>query len=296
MAQVGLVAAFLGGGLTLVSPCSALLLPSFFAYAFARPRDLLARTAVFWAGLSVTLVPLGMGSAAVSSLFYGHRAALITGAGWLIIAMGIVQLLGGGFALPGVGRLRGRIAGRGQGWVGTFLLGAVYGLAGFCAGPVLGSVLTMAAAGGNVVGGGLLLADYALGMAAPLFVLALLWDRLQLGRRSWLRGRPVRVGRWEVSSNQVISGVLFVVIGWLFLTFDGTAAIVGVGGLWDTTDLEFGVQGWLSGLSGWLDLGLLVVVATALLAVIALRLRRVRTGHRPGGAAGSDVPTGEGAG
>lgn len=296
MAQVGLLAAFLGGALTLVSPCSALLLPSFFAYAFARPRDLLARTAVFWVGLSSTLVPLGVGSAAVSSLFYGHRGALITGAGWLIIAMGIVQLLGGGFAVPGVDRLRGRIAGRSQGWVGTFLLGAVYGLAGFCAGPVLGSVLTMAAAGGDVVGGGLLLADYALGMAAPLFLLALLWDRLQLGRRRWLRGRPVRVGRWEVSSNQVISGVLFVVIGWLFLAFDGTAAIVGVDGVWDTTDLEFGVQNWLTGLSGWLDLGLLVVVAMALLAVIMLRLRRVRTAHGSGGTVGNDVPTGEGAG
>ena len=281
MVQVGFVAAFLGGALTLISPCSALLLPSFFAYAFARPRDLLARTAVFWVGLSVTLVPLGMGSAAVSSLFYGHRAALITGAGWLIIAMGVLQLLGGGFTVPGVDRLRGRIAGRGQGWVGTFLLGAVYGLAGFCAGPVLGSVLTMAAAGGDVVGGGLLLAVYALGMAAPLFVLALSWERLELGRRRWLRGRPVRLGRWQVSSNQVISGALFVVIGWLFLRFDGTAGIVGVAGLWDTTDLEFDVQQWLSGLPGGLDLGLLLALMGALLVVIAVRLRRVRAARRP---------------
>ena len=293
MAQVGLVAALLGGALTLISPCSALLLPSFFAYAFARPRDLLARTAVFWVGLSVTLVPLGMGSAAVSSLFYGHRAALITGAGWLIIAMGVLQLLGGGFTVPGVDRLRGRIAGRGQGWVGTFLLGAVYGLAGFCAGPVLGSVLTMAAAGGDVVGGGLLLAVYALGMAAPLFVLALLWERLGLGRRRWLRGRPVRLWRWQVSSNQVISGVLFVVIGWLFLHFDGTAGIVGVAGLWDTTDLEFDVQRRLSGLPGGLDLGLLLALTGALLVVIAVRLRRVRAARRP---CGPEVPADEGMG
>ena len=43
---------------------------------------------------------------------------------------------------------------------------------------------------GGVVGGGVLLVVYALGMAAPMFVLALLWDRFDLGRRRWLRGRP----------------------------------------------------------------------------------------------------------
>ncbi len=34
MTQIGLLGAFLGGVLALLSPCSALLLPSFFAYAF----------------------------------------------------------------------------------------------------------------------------------------------------------------------------------------------------------------------------------------------------------------------
>ncbi|WP_009945137.1 hypothetical protein [Saccharopolyspora erythraea] len=34
MTEIGLVGAFLGGLLSLLSPCSALLLPSFFAYAF----------------------------------------------------------------------------------------------------------------------------------------------------------------------------------------------------------------------------------------------------------------------
>ena len=289
MGQLGLTAALLGGALTLISPCSALLLPSFFAYAFARPRDLAARTAVFWAGLATTLVPLGMGSALVSGLFYGHRQQLIAGAGWLIIAMGVLQILGKGFAFPGVDRLRGRMAGPGggTGWVGTFLLGAVYGLAGFCSGPVLGSVLTIAAAQGHVVEGGLLLAVYALGMAAPLFVLALLWDRLQLGQRRWLRGRPVQLGRLQVHTSQLLSGVLFVVIGWLFLRFDGTAGITGVLGLGDTTTLEFGTQRWLTGLPGSaLDLTLLGAAAVVLTGVIAVRLRPSRRagcgGSEPG--------------
>ena len=43
-ADVGYVAALVGGVLALLSPCGALLLPSFFAYAFDSSGRLLART------------------------------------------------------------------------------------------------------------------------------------------------------------------------------------------------------------------------------------------------------------
>lgn len=278
MAELGLIAAFLGGALTLISPCSALLLPSFFAYAFAHPRELAVRTTVFWIGLSLTLVPLGMGSALVSTLYHGRRETLILAAGWLIIAMGVLQFFGGGFAFPGAERLRSRFAGSRssrEGWLGTLGLGAVYGLAGFCSGPILGSVLTVAAADGNAVRGGILLAVYALGMAAPMFVLALVWDRLQLGQRSWLRGRPVTLGRLQLHSTQMVAGALFVGVGALFLAFDGTAGLTGALGLGDTTEAEFQAQSWLTRVVGahW-DLWLLGAAALGLLVVVAGRFRR----------------------
>lgn len=56
--DIGLLGAFLGGVLTLLSPCSAMLLPAFFSYAFADPRELLTRTGVFYLGLITSLVPL----------------------------------------------------------------------------------------------------------------------------------------------------------------------------------------------------------------------------------------------
>lgn len=284
MGEIGLAAAFLGGALTLISPCSALLLPSFFAYAFADPRALVVRTTVFWAGLCLTLVPLGVGSALVSTLFYGHRGTLLAVAGWGIVAMGLFQFFGGGFAVPGADRLRARIGGdtARTRWAGTFALGAVYGLAGFCSGPILGAVLTLAAAQGAMIAGGGLMAVYALGMAAPMFLLALVWDRWQLGRRQWLRGRPVRLGPLRLHTSQMLSGGLFVVIGALFLRFDGTAGITGVLGLGDTTELEFQVQSWISGLGRALDLWLLVGIALAALGVIAVRLRRARKGAATG--------------
>jgi cytochrome c biogenesis protein CcdA len=279
--EVGLLAAFVAGVLALLSPCSALLLPSFFAYAFTSRTALLLRTTAFYSGLLLTLVPLGTGAGMASSLFYGHRSLLIAVAGWSIIAIGVVQVLGRSFAMPFAGRLQawsarpsGGNPGRPATWASTVALGAVYGLAGFCSGPVLGAILTMAAIQDSPLQAGLLLAVYALGMAAPLFVLAALWDRFDLGRKPWLRGRLLRLGPITVHSTSLVSGLLFVVIGVLFLRFDGTAGITGLLGLGDTTDLEFEAQSWVtetaSVVPGWTVPAVVAVVA----ALVALRRSR----------------------
>lgn len=245
MTDIGFLGALAAGVLALLSPCSALLLPSFFAYAFTTRSALVARTSVFYVGLLVTLVPLGTGAALASQVFYGHRAVLIAVAGWAIIVLGVIQVLGGSFVVPFADRLQswaGRHGSGRGGYVSTLVLGAVYGLAGFCSGPVLGAILTLAATRSNPVGGALLLAVYALGMAVPLFVLAALWDRFRLGERRWLRGRMLHLGPVTVHSTALVSGLLFIAIGALFLRFDGTAGIVGVLGLGDTTDLEVTAQ------------------------------------------------------
>jgi len=89
---VGYVVAFLGGILTLASPCSAFLLPSFFAYAFPSAGRLLLHTLVFYVGLVLVLVPLGLGSGAASQLVYGHRQALFATAGGFLALIALVEL------------------------------------------------------------------------------------------------------------------------------------------------------------------------------------------------------------
>jgi cytochrome c biogenesis protein CcdA len=222
MTDAGILLAFLGGLLALLSPCSALLLPAFFAYSFTNRTRLLRHTAALYAGLCLTLVPLGAAGAFASRLFIGHRDTLVLVGGWTMIALGVLQLLGLGF---GSRRLQQRAGAPTGSTPSTVALGAVYGLAGFCAGPILGSILTVAALGGSPLRGGFLLAVYALGMAAPLFVLALLWDRWQLGRRAWLRGRGFRIGSLHLHSTSVIGGLLFITLGVVFLVFDGSAAL-----------------------------------------------------------------------
>ncbi|QKW38213.1 cytochrome c biogenesis protein CcdA [Actinomadura sp. NAK00032] len=262
--SVGYAAALLGGVLTLFSPCSALLLPAFFAYSFTERTRLVARTAVFYLGLCTTLVPLGAAGALAGRLFYGHRELLIAIGGWTIIALGVVQIAGLGF---GSSRLQGLAARRGKAGsaLSVGLLGAVYGLSGFCAGPLLGGILTVSAVGGSPLYGASLLAVYALGMAVPLFVLALLWDRYDLGRRRVLRGRPVRLGPLRVHSTSLVGGLFFIVLGAVFLLFDGTSALPGL----VDPDTEFALEETVARIGEAVPNGRLLVVLAAGAAVAA---------------------------
>lgn len=283
MVEVSLLASFLGGLLSLLSPCSALLLPAFFAYAFTSRGELVGRTAVFYLGLCATLVPLGMGISAVSALVYGHRSTLIFVSGLVIIVLGVVQILGGGFSLGPIERLRAGITG--DSLPTTFFLGAVYGFAGFCSGPILGAVLTVAATSGSVLRGAGLLATYAAGMAAPLFLMALLWERLDLGHRRWLRGREVSLGRFSFHSTNLLSGLMFVVIGLLFIAFEGTSGLEGLYAAGGATDLAFAAERWADAVSARVSLSVLLLAVGALLGGFLIH-RLSRRHKKPAGDGG----------
>lgn len=271
MTSIGFLGAFLGGLLTLVSPCSALLLPSFFAYAFDNLGKLIARTSLFYVGLCMTLVPLGAASGLFGALLTQHRAELTLASGLVLIALGTLQISGKGFGLSAAQRATGRL--RVSSSLSVLVLGAVYGLAGFCAGPLLGSVLTVAAAGGDALYGAALLAVFALGMAAPLFLLAALWERFDLGRRNWLRGRDISIGRFRLHTTNLIAGLLFIAIGVLFIVTEGTADLGGIVGV----DTQYNLGVWLREVSMSVpNLTALLVVATVALIVAVWRLHRVR--------------------
>ncbi len=284
MLEVSYLAAFFGGVLSLLSPCSALLLPAFFAYAFQSRKNLIVKTAVFYLGLAVTLVPLGMGISAVGRLVYGQRSTLILVSGLVIILLGVLQLLGRGFELGPLSRLAGKVRGESAG--ATFALGAVYGFAGFCSGPILGAVLTVAASSGRVFQGATLLAIYALGMTAPLFLLAALWDRFDLGRRPWLRGRELSIGRLKVHTTNLFSGLMFILLGTVFIAYEGTSALSGLYEENGAVEVAFTTEQWARSFANSVPdaLVLAVVIIAAVLVLVAYgrRRRKPRDAHDDG--------------
>ena len=274
--DIGYTGAFLGGILTLLSPCSVMLLPAFFAYAFASPTKLLGRTALFYAGLLTTLVPLGLLAGLLGSLVLQNRTALISVAAGVVIVIGILQLVGVEF--PGLSR---RAGADGTSAVSVFVLGSVYGVAGVCAGPILGSVLAVAATGGNPLYGGIMLAIFALGMALPLLLLSLLWTRLGLGTRGWLKPRRFRIGPWENSIWMAISGLLSIGIGVLLLATQGTSSLGGALTIDAQFEAESAVVSFAAGISNMWFAGAALVLLLLAGGLYWWRSRRAESAASP---------------
>jgi cytochrome c biogenesis protein CcdA len=283
--DIGLLSAFLGGVLALLSPCAALLMPAFFASTVGAGPRLLAHGAVFYVGLLLVLVPLGVGAGAIGTLFATHREVIVLSASVLLVVLGVVQLLGFGFdparLLPGAAHLQERTT-TATGWAKTLLLGAASGVAGFCAGPILGAVLTLAAARGDMVSAGTLLAVYGAGMVAPLLLIAALWGRLGARGRRVLRGRAFTVFGRELHSTSMLTGFILIGVGVVFWTTNGLVTAPEL--------LPLEAQAWLQEGSAVLanpvvDILAILVLVCAVLIVWARRRRRDRStaGTRPVG-------------
>lgn len=233
--EVGLVGALVGGVLTLLSPCSVMLLPAFFSYAFTSPTQLLARTGVFYLGLITTLVPLGVLAGSLGAFVNEHRFTFVKVAAVVVIVLGVIMLAN--LPIPGLPTSTTGGGADGMSTVSVYALGTVYGLAGVCAGPLLGAVLTVAAVSGNALYGGVVLLVFAAGMTAPLLVLALAWDRLPMVR-SLVRPREIRIGRWRNTWTGLIGGLLTIGLGALLLLTEGTASLSGVMGVSEQIAIE----------------------------------------------------------
>ncbi len=262
--SLGLLGAFLGGVLTLLSPCSVMLLPAFFSYAFTGPGVLVARTGVFYLGLITTLVPLGILAGTLGAFVGEHRTAFVTVAAWVVIVLGAVMLAG--IPVPTLSRTTSEA---GASSAAVYALGTVYGLAGVCAGPLLGAALTYAAVGGNAALGGITLMVFAAGMVAPLLVLAFAWDRLPFVR-GLVRPREVRIGRWHNSVTMIVGGVATIAVGVVLVLTDGTASL---GGLIGATD-QFHLEAWIMRTTSGVSNALVVAVAALVLGAVWMVRRR----------------------
>lgn len=179
---------FLAGILSFFSPCILPLLPVYTGVLlddkdgaqassgkFSISVTSLLRTLAFIAGISFIFILLGYGAGFLGDLLYASWFQYLTGA--IIILLGLHQMEILHFkGLYKEKRLQLQGQGQnGKGYSQAFLLGLTFSFAWTsCVGPVLGSVLALAASGGSGSwqGAGLMLV-YTLGLALPFLLLAL---------------------------------------------------------------------------------------------------------------------------
>jgi cytochrome c-type biogenesis protein len=157
----------------------------------------------------VLLIVLGLNLAGVLKIPALDRTwrPLETGAaGSVASSTGTMALAGAGGTGAGFAdRLGGRIVSARGGWAASFGLGAIFAIGWTpCIGIILGSILTLAAAGNATVQGAILLLAYTAGLGIPFVLIAAAYDRAPRLIRPLLRhGQLV----------SVVGGALVVVIG-----------------------------------------------------------------------------------
>lgn len=256
--SISFFGAFVGGLLTLLSPCSVMLLPAFFAYAFTGAAQIINRTGVFFLGLATTLVPLGMLAGTLGQWIQRYRSEVVLVAALIVIVLGIVMLLG--IPIPGLARAQGLSS---ASIASVYTLGTIYGVAGVCAGPLLGAVLTVAGASASPLFGGLLMLSFAAGMALPLLLLALFWQRVPQVQKL-VRPRPVQIGKLQTTLTGIIGGSLTIIIGAVLLITDGTASLGGIINASDLFQIESQALSWSNAVPDWA----FALVAVTILAAV----------------------------
>jgi cytochrome c-type biogenesis protein len=217
MSGVTFLTAFVAGILSFLSPCVLPLVPVYLANIagasaltpdLADRRRIVLHTISFIVGFSLVFIALGaslglLGAMAPLELLYKVAGALLIVFGIFLVVSAKVPWLNYEKRLSFTGA-------RGTGYLRSLLIGAVFSLGWTpCVGPILGSILALAASSQTVWQGVCLLLAYCLGLGLPFIAVS-----LALGAASryirWLSGHAFL--------TSIVAAVLLVTIGVLMLT------------------------------------------------------------------------------
>jgi cytochrome c-type biogenesis protein len=208
------ILAFGGGMLSFVSPCTLPVLTAYFAFAFQSGRKQIAtNTIAFMLGLGTTFSLLGAVGFAVGRVLRQSEQLLVLLGGALILFFGVMSLLGRGF---GGARTANHSQIQDSNLRGSYLFGLSFAVGwSSCVGPILGSVLTLAAQTTSVWNGMMLLFIYTLGLGLPLAIVSTFFGRMS---RQGLFWRALRGKGWDWDAPLWAVALLWALAAWAVLT------------------------------------------------------------------------------
>ena len=219
--------AFTAGVLSFASPCVLPLIPSYLTYitglSFGQLEEahpsakvrltVLLHSLCFIAGFSTVFILLGAIAGIASS---NIQAYLREGLEWVEKIGGLLIFLFGihmtGLFHFGVllGDKRVHLGKKPSGFIGTFVVGLAFA-AGWtpCIGPILASILVVAASSGQVGEGIGLLAVYSLGLGVPFLLSGLLFHQFLSAFKRF---------RKHIRLVEICTGVMLIAVGIMLMT------------------------------------------------------------------------------
>ena len=224
MSDIGVITAFLGGLLSFLSPCVLPLVPPYLAFIAGTTLeqltgddgidDVMARrvkvsSLFFVLGLATVFVSLGATASALGQTLAQNKYLLGQIAGVTIVIMGLhfLRII----RIPFLYReARFDASAAAGGYGGAYVMGVAFAFGWTpCVGPILGSILFLAAQEDTIRAGVGMLSVYALGLGAP-FIAAAMFVRPFM---RWMKGFRRHLGLVEKAM-----GGLLIVVGVMMFT------------------------------------------------------------------------------
>ena len=217
MPSITFLTALIAGILSFLSPCILPLVPVYLANIagasaltpeLADRRRIVLHTISFIVGFSLVFVALGaslglLGAMAPLEVLYRVGGALLIAFGIFLAVSAKVPWLNYEQRLSFAGA-------RGTGYLRSLLMGAIFSLGWTpCVGPILGSILVLAASSQTAWHGVYLLLAYCLGLGLPFIVVS-----LALGAAS----RYIRWLSRHAFVTSIVAAVLLITVGILMVT------------------------------------------------------------------------------
>jgi len=187
MMEITFFGAFVAGLLSFVSPCVLPLIPAYISFLggaslgqlteeggvnSATQRRVFYSAFAFVLGFSTIFISLGATATALSTLIAQHSLLLSQIAGTILVIFGLHYM--GVFRIDFLNfEKRFHLENKPAGLIGSYILGLAFAFGWTpCVGPILASVLMVAASGDSTSYGILLLTVYAAGLGIPFLIAA----------------------------------------------------------------------------------------------------------------------------
>ena len=190
---LNLLIAFSAGFISFLSPCILPLIPGYISYISGQTLDeiiedkksVLLKTVFFSVGFSIVFISFGITASFIGKLLISYSNQLRIVAGIIIILFSL-QLIG----LINLKILNSEARFSTQSYSNNLIFPTIVGAAfGFgwtpCIGPILGSILALAAIEENINKSILLLSFYSLGLAIPFIISGVLIDKFLFFSKSF---------------------------------------------------------------------------------------------------------------
>lgn len=186
--------AFLAGLISFLSPCVLPLIPGYISYISGTSLDkikekkrnlIIYKTVFFTLGFSFIFIALGSTASFVGKFFLINSNILRIIAGIIIIffSLQIIGIINFNFMNKDIRFFTNKYS---NNLTFPFIVGAAFAFGWTpCIGPILGSIITLAALEENTNKGILLLSSYSLGLAIPFIISGILFEKFLVFSKSF---------------------------------------------------------------------------------------------------------------